>query len=195
MRIGEIQYDICITEIEVELTHHRIDGCKEYLSPEVIMDGILYCFSLDIDSGDFCGEEQCTEYDTDDDSKSQVACEQYDDYCQNHDERIVRGAFAAYLNEPQSNVPMDTMTMMPAKIGMGICTTQSPRTMIRNMRNAPAVNVESRVVAPAPTLITDCPIIAHPPMPPKKPVMKLAMPCPRDSLFLLLNESVALSTI
>src|SRR5699024_11291410 len=68
------------------------DVCSSDL-PEVIMDGILYCFSLDIDSGDFCGEEQCTEYDTDDDSKSQVACEQYDDYCQNHDERISPGCF------------------------------------------------------------------------------------------------------
>src|SRR5699024_6242170 len=107
----------------------------------------------------------------------------------------VLGAFIVYLNEPQSNVPMETMTMMPARIGIGICTTQSPRTIIRNIRNAPAVNVDRRVVAPDLTLITDCPIIAHPPMPPKKPVMKLAMPCPRDSLFLLLNESVALSTI
>jgi hypothetical protein len=56
-------------------------------------------------------------------------------------------------------------------------------------------NVESLVRAPAVTLITDWPIIAHPPIAPRKPVTKLATPWPTHSLFLLLPVSVMSSTI
>src|SRR5699024_4567483 len=45
------------------------------------------------------------------------------------------------------------------------------------------------------TLITDCPIIAQPAIPPKKPVTILAIPCPLDSRFLSLSVSVISSTI
>ena len=98
----------------------------------------------------------------------------------------VFGAFLTYLKECQSTVPIDTMTIIPAKIGIGICTTKSPNTIIINMSTTPAVNVDNRLVAPDFTLMTDCPIIAQPPIPPKNPVMIFAIPCPRDSLFLLL---------
>src|SRR5699024_6996375 len=66
-----------------------------------------------------------------------------------------RGAFCINLNEPQLNVPTETITMIPARIGIGIWTTQSPKTIIKMIKNTPAVNVESRVVAPERTLITD----------------------------------------
>src|SRR5699024_12469604 len=67
--------------------------------------------------------------------------------------------------------------------------------MIKNIRNDPAVKVDNLLLAPDFTLITDCPIMEQPPIPPKKPVMIFAIPWPRDSLFLLLKESVASSTI
>src|SRR5699024_2005524 len=107
----------------------------------------------------------------------------------------VFGAFGTYFREPQSTVPMATMTIIPARIGIGICTTKPPKPMIKKRRNETAIKVDNRLLAPDFTLITDCPIMAQPPMPPKKPVMIFAMPCPRDSLFLLLKESVASSTI
>src|SRR5699024_6568445 len=45
------------------------------------------------------------------------------------------------------------------------------------------------------TLITDWPIIAQPAMPPKKPVIVLAIPCPLASLFFVLSVPVMSSTI
>ncbi len=43
-------------------------------------------------------------------------------------------------------------------------------------RNSAAATPEMRVRPPDFTLIIDCPIIAQPPMPPKKPVTVLAAP-------------------
>ena len=63
------------------------------------------------------------------------------------------------------------------------------------IKKTPAVNVDNLLVAPDFTLMTDWPIIAQPPIPPNRPVMILAIPWPLDSLFLLLWESVASSTI
>src|SRR5699024_1323415 len=105
------------------------------------------------------------------------------------------GAFTTYLNEDQSNVPMDTIIIIPTSTGIGICTTKSPRTIIKNIKNEPATKVDSLALPPDFTLITDCPIIAHPAIPPKKPVIVLAIPCPLASLFLLLPVPVISSTI
>jgi hypothetical protein len=49
------------------------------------------------------------------------------------------------------------------------------------IRKAPARKVDRRVRAPLFTLIMVWPIMAQPPMPPKKPVTMLAMPWPIDS--------------
>src|SRR5699024_157063 len=62
-------------------------------------------------------------------------------------------------------------------------------------KNPPAIYVEHPPLPPDVTLITDSPIIAQPAMPPKKPVIVLAIPCPLASLFLLLSVSVISSTI
>ncbi|MNV58815.1 hypothetical protein D3C71_1512070 [compost metagenome] len=97
--------------------------------------------------------------------------------------------------EPQLNVPMDTMIMTATSAGMGILATKGPSTTIRNSRKEPATNVESRVEPPDFTLMTDWPIMAQPPMPPKKPVTKFAMPWPLHSRRLLLGVSVMSSTI
>ena len=106
-----------------------------------------------------------------------------------------RGCLRKSFSELQLNVPIDTMIMMATSAGIGISPTMSPSTTSRNSRNAPAVKVDSRPRPPERTLITDWPIMAQPAMPPKKPVMKLAMPCPIDSRFLSLSVSVIWSTI
>src|SRR3546814_2525890 len=68
--------------------------------------------------------------------------------------------------EFQLNVPIETIIITATSAGMGILPTHGPSTVSRNSRNAPATNVERRLRPPEVTLITDCPIIAQPPMPP-----------------------------
>src|SRR5699024_8987495 len=67
--------------------------------------------------------------------------------------------------------------------------------IIKNIKNKPATSVESLPRPPDFTLMTDWPIIAHPAIPPKKPVIVLAIPCPLASLFLLLSVPVISSTM
>ncbi len=55
---------------------------------------------------------------------------------------------------------------------------------MRNSRNAPAQRQDNRPRPPEETLITDCPIIAHPAMPPNRPEVMLPSPCPAHSRFL-----------
>ena len=52
---------------------------------------------------------------------------------------------------------------------------------IKNNKNKAADIPAIRVLPPDLTLIIDCPIIAHPPIPPKKPVTVLAKPCAKHS--------------
>ena len=98
---------------------------------------------------------------------------------------------ARFLKEPQLKVPTATMIMIATSAGIGIWLTHGPRTTQRIMSTTPAMSVERRVRPPDFTLITDWPIIAQPAMPPKKPVMKFAMPWPRASRFLSLGVSVS----
>src|SRR5699024_12514106 len=71
-----------------------------------------------------------------------------------------RGAFCINLNDCQLNVPTETITMMPAKIGIGISTTQSPKTIIKMIKNTQAVKLERREADPEHKAITHSPIIA-----------------------------------
>ena len=69
------------------------------------------------------------------------------------------------------------MIITATSAAIGMTATTSPRPTTRTSRNTPARNVEIRVRAPeAFTLIIVCPIMAQPPMPPKKPVMTFAAP-------------------
>ncbi len=89
----------------------------------------------------------------------------------------------------------DTITMTATSAAIGMSDTTGPNTTHSTMRNAPARNVDSRVRAPdTRTLIIVWPIIAQPPMPPKKPVTMLATPCPTDSRVLEERVSVMSST-
>ena len=104
--------------------------------------------------------------------------------------RRVRG-----WTECQSNVPTDTMIITATSAAMGMRPTMSPSTTTRTSRNTPASSVDSRVRAPdSLTLIIVWPIIAQPPIPPKKPVTRLATPWPQPSRVLSEWVSVMSST-
>ena len=87
------------------------------------------------------------------------------------------------------------MIITATRAAIGISATTSPSATTRISRNTPARNVDRRVRAPdAFTLIIVWPIMAQPPMPPKKPVTMLATPWPQDSRVLLEWVSVMSST-
>ncbi len=87
------------------------------------------------------------------------------------------------------------MIITATSAAIGIRATTSPKPTTRTSRKLPARNVESRVRAPeAFTLIIVWPIIAQPPMPPKKPVMTFAAPWPSASRVLSEWVSVMSST-
>ena len=78
---------------------------------------------------------------------------------------------------------------------MGITRHDVPRATTRASRKTPAAPVERRVRAPLTfTLMIVWPIIAHPAMPPKKPVRMFATPCAHDSRPLSDGVSVMSST-
>ena len=89
---------------------------------------------------------------------------------------VLLGCTRRFLNDAHENVPMDTMIITATSAGMGICFTHGPKTTSNTSRKTPAVNVESRPRPPDFTLMTDCPIIAQPAMPPKRPETMFATP-------------------
>ena len=97
--------------------------------------------------------------------------------------------------EFQLKVPIDTMIMIATSAGIGTWPTRSPSSASRISSDRPAVKVDSRPRPPLVTLMTDWPIIAQPPMPPKKAATILAMPWPPLSRRLLLPVCVMSSTI
>src|SRR3546814_11295999 len=80
-----------------------------------------------------------------------------------------QGCERRFFMEPQLKVPIDTMIITATSAGIGIRATSGPSTTIRKRRKIPDTKVERRVSTPDLTLMTDCPIMAQPPIPPKKP--------------------------
>lgn len=97
--------------------------------------------------------------------------------------------------ECQSKVAKATITMTATRAAMGMSETIGPNRTHSTIRKEPARKVDRRVRAPdTRTLIMVWPIMAQPPMPPKKPVTMLAMPWPTDSRVLEERVSVISST-
>src|SRR6195952_1071883 len=90
-------------------------------------------------------------------------------------------------SDDQSKVSIDTMTMMATSAATGTCDTQGFSATIRISRSAPANKVESRPRPPYFTLLTVCPIIPQPAMPPNRLAARLARPRPAHSRFLELE--------
>ena len=93
----------------------------------------------------------------------------------------VSGTLVSTLIEFQAKVPITTMNMTPTSAASGINSMMGLATTINASRNRAAAIPAIRVRPPDFTLIMDCPIIAQPPMPPKKPVTVFATPCATHS--------------
>ena len=106
----------------------------------------------------------------------------------------LRGMEWMVRRECQSKVAMDTKIITATRAAIGMIATTGPRATTRTSSSAPDRNVDSRVRAPDFTLIMVWPIIAQPPMPPKRPEAMLAMPRPQDSRVLFDPVSVTSST-
>ena len=74
------------------------------------------------------------------------------------------------------------MNITPVSAAMGICSIAGAANKIKNSKNKAAIIPAIRVLPPDSTFIIDWPIIAHPPIPPKNPVARLAHPCATHSL-------------
>ena len=86
------------------------------------------------------------------------------------------GILPIILKLLQAKVPITTINITPtrAAIGMSSITLDPNKTKIN--KDSAATIPDKRPRPPELTLIIDCPIIAHPPIPPNKPFRKLALP-------------------
>ena len=91
------------------------------------------------------------------------------------------GTFLKIKIDLHANVPITTINITPTKAANGICSIIGLATNINKSKNKAEATAAKRVRPPELTLIIDWPIIAQPPMPPKKPVATLATPCATDS--------------
>ena len=73
------------------------------------------------------------------------------------------------------------MNMTPTSAAIGTASMYGARKRMNSSSAHAAVIPESRPRPPDFTLISDCPIMAHPPMPPKMPQVTLATPWPTHS--------------
>ena len=112
---------------------------------------------------------------------------------------VILGLKAHYLElvakEMEPLMGPDTMIMTATSAAMGIWRTQSLKNSSNSNKKMPALSVDRRPRPPDFTLMTDCPIIAQPAIPPRKPLAMLATPCPMHSRLLLLVVSVRSSTM
>ena len=93
-----------------------------------------------------------------------------------------------------SNVPRTTINMTPTSAATGTISISPEANNTNASKTSAAVTPDVRPRPPEFMLIIDCPIIAQPPMPPKKPQVKFAAPCATHSLFPRPRVSVSSST-
>ena len=104
------------------------------------------------------------------------------------------GIFLITLKLLHANVPITTINITPTRAAIGICSIKGAAKRIKIKREIEAVTPESLPLPPELTLIMDCPIMAHPPIPPNKPFNIFPNPCAKLSLFPLPLLSVSSST-
>ena len=80
------------------------------------------------------------------------------------------------LSEENSNVPILTINIIPTSTATGIEAITSEKFTTSTISSKAAVIEESRPRPPEVKLITDCPIMAHPAIPPKNPEVTLPIP-------------------
>ena len=93
-----------------------------------------------------------------------------------------------------SNVPRTTMNITPTSAATGTTSINGDATTTNRISTTAAVIPDRRPRPPELMLIMLWPIIAQPPMPPKKPQVTLAAPWAMHSLLLRPRVSVSSST-
>ena len=101
-----------------------------------------------------------------------------------------RGILLMILKLLQANVPMTTMNITPTKAAIGICSMTCAPNNTKQSSAIAATIPDKRPRPPELTLMIDCPIIAQPPIPPKRPLRILAAPWAKHSRFPLPRVSV-----
>ena len=94
-----------------------------------------------------------------------------------------RGIYLIRLSEENSKVPILTMNMIPTSTATGIAAITSEKLTTSMISKTAAVNEESLPRPPDVKLMTDCPIIAQPAIPPKSPDVLFPTPNAIHSLL------------
>ena len=87
-----------------------------------------------------------------------------------------KGIFLIILKLLQAKVPITTINITPTSAAIGICSIKGAPNNTKHSKAIAATAPERRPRPPESTLIIDCPIIAHPPIPPKSPFKIFAPP-------------------
>ncbi|MNN22474.1 hypothetical protein D3C81_1358320 [compost metagenome] len=88
----------------------------------------------------------------------------------------LRGTLLSTRNEAQAKVCCDTTNITPTRAASGMRSISGDRNSTNSRIITPATPPERRPRPPELRLITVCPIIAQPPMPPNTPETMLAAP-------------------
>ena len=102
----------------------------------------------------------------------------------------VRGILCKILKLLQAKVPITTINITPTKAAIGICSIRGAPKSTKHNNAMAAVAPDKRPRPPELILIIDCPIIAQPPIPPKRPFKILAPPWATHSRLPLPRVSV-----
>ena len=106
----------------------------------------------------------------------------------------LRGTFRMTRKLLHSKVPITTINITPIRAASGISSINGEATRINNNKQSAAVMPDNLPRPPEFTLIMLWPIIAQPPIPPKKPVAVFATPWATHSLLPRPRDSVISST-
>ena len=106
----------------------------------------------------------------------------------------LNGILLRILKLLQANVPITTINITPTRAAIGTCSISPDAKRININSNTAATIPESLPLPPPFIFISDWPIMAQPPIPPKNPVTILAPPCAKHSLFAFPLVSVNSST-
>ena len=88
----------------------------------------------------------------------------------------LKGILFNILKLLQAKVPTTTINITPTRAAMGTCSIKLEAKSINAKRVSAATIPDKRFRPPDLMFIMDCPIIAHPPIPPKRPVTMFAPP-------------------
>ena len=104
------------------------------------------------------------------------------------------GIFFKILKLDQAKVSITIINITPIKAAMGTCSINLSVKRIKVSNVSAIIIPDKRPLPPALMLITVCPIIPQPPVPPKSPLTMFPAPCATHSLFPFPLVSVNSST-